>query len=155
MAQHNCAHSYQRENVHLLFVPEDLQHAGTYGTTGSRWGDRQAAWSGQRGAGNHTARRVWGQVRHGPHSMAGALIVHSYAVREGITYCIVGLTIMATNLLRLPTGILAVAHISQGFPSLLQMAKAGVDQAVSIAGQVHTVLITGCRPANTLILQAV
>lgn len=26
---------YLRESVHLLFVPEDLQHAGTYWTTGS------------------------------------------------------------------------------------------------------------------------
>lgn len=36
-------HSYLRESVHLLLVPEDLQHAGTYGTTGS--------WKGVRGHG--------------------------------------------------------------------------------------------------------
>lgn len=50
---------------------------------------------------------------------------------------------------------LAVAHVSQGFPSLLQVAQTGVDQAVSIADWLHTVLIAGCRPANTLVLWAV
>lgn len=166
-------HSYLRERVHLLFVPEDLQHAGTYGTTGSwkgsevmdyfnktfrklrctchkeipimwgelcltltmkvlilvfnrvlkwwfsvtsaltRWGDRLAAWRGQRWTGNHTACRIGSHVRHGPHSMAETLVVHSHTVWEGITHCVVGLTVMATNLLRLPTGFLRTEHTKQ------------------------------------------
>lgn len=50
---------------------------------------------------------------------------------------------------------LAMAHVSQGFPRLLQVAQTGVDLAVGIAGRLHAVLITGCWPVNTLILWAV
>lgn len=87
--------------------------------------------------------------------MAGAPVVHSHTVREGVTHCVVGLTIVSTYLLWLPAGILAVAHVGQGFPSLLQLAQIGMDQAISITGGLHTVLIAGCWPANTLILQTV
>lgn len=76
----------------------------------TRWSDRVAAWSRQSWTGNHAACRVRGHVRHGPHGVAGALIVHSYTIGEGLAHCVVGLTIMAANLLWLPTGILKTAH---------------------------------------------
>lgn len=76
----------------------------------TRWGDRPAAWRGQWWARNHAARRVGGHVRQGPHSVTGALVVHSHAVREGVTHRVVGLTIMAANLPRFPTGILRTEH---------------------------------------------
>lgn len=76
----------------------------------TRWGDRPAAWRGQWWARNHAARRVGGHVRQGPHSVTGALVVHSHAVREGVTHRVVGLTIVAANLPRFPTGILRTEH---------------------------------------------
>lgn len=74
------------------------------------WGDRSAAWSGQRWTGDHAACRLWGHIGHGTHGVAGALVVHGHTVREGVTHGVVGLTVMATNLLRLPADILRTEH---------------------------------------------
>lgn len=79
----------------------------------TRRGDGLAARSRQRWTGNHAARRVRGHLGHGPHSVAGALVVHSHAVGERVAHCVVGFAIVATNLLRLPTGFLRTEHSEQ------------------------------------------
>lgn len=93
-----------QQSCYNLFSKCDFCRALTW------WSDRLAARSGQRRAGNPAASRVRGHVRHCSHSVAGALIIHSHAVGEGVTHRVVGLAVVAANLLRLLTGILRVIH---------------------------------------------
>lgn len=50
---------------------------------------------------------------------------------------------------------LAVTHVGQDFPSMLQVAQTGVDHTISVADQLHAVLITGPWSANTFVLRTV
>lgn len=50
---------------------------------------------------------------------------------------------------------LAVAHVGQPLPSLLQVAQAGVDHAIAVAGQLAAALVTRARPSQTLVLGTV
>lgn len=50
---------------------------------------------------------------------------------------------------------LAVAHVGQGLPSLLQVAQAQVHQAIGVAHRLHVALVAGRRAAKALVLRAV
>lgn len=50
---------------------------------------------------------------------------------------------------------LAVAHVGQGLPRLLQVAQAQMHQAIGVTHWLHVALVTRRRAANALILRAV
>lgn len=50
---------------------------------------------------------------------------------------------------------LAVAHVGQPLSSLLQVTQTGVNHAIGVAGQLATVLVTGARSSQTLVLRTV
>lgn len=77
------------------------------------WGShRPAARRGQRWTGDDAAGRLGGPVPEGPHSVTGALVVHSHAVVGGLTHAAVGLAVMAADLLRFPADVLRIEWTS-------------------------------------------
>lgn len=75
------------------------------------WGsNRPAARRGQWWTGDNAACRVRGPIQEGSHSVTGTLVIHSYMVGEGVAHGVVGLPIVATDLLRFPADLLRTEH---------------------------------------------
>lgn len=74
------------------------------------WGDGLAARGGERRAGHQAAGGVRGRVSEGPHGVTGAHVVHGHAVGEGVAHRVVGLAVVAADLLRFPAGVLGGPH---------------------------------------------
>lgn len=72
------------------------------------WGGNGPAARRWRQTGDDAACRVRGPLSQGPHGVTGALVIHGDTVEDGIADGVVGLSIVATDLPRLPADLLGM-----------------------------------------------